>query len=84
MDICSHFIKDTHSRYHGLFLYYIAASECDVNNGGCDHFCTETIDSYTCSCYPGYTLEADGHNCTGKKLHLAHHIIPANASPLYY
>ena len=43
-----------------------AASECDVDNGGCDHYCTETIDNYTCSCYPGYTLQLDGHTCTGK------------------
>ena len=46
-----------------------AASECDVNNGGCDHYCMETLESYTCSCYPGYTLESDGHTCTGMYSH---------------
>ena len=25
----------------------------------------ETLESYTCSCYPGYTLEPNGHTCTG-------------------
>ena len=47
------------------FCYLSAANECDVNNGGCDHYCTETLESYTCSCYPGYTLESNGHTCTG-------------------
>ena len=42
-----------------------AASECDVENGGCDHYCTETIQSYICSCYPGYTLDTDQHTCIG-------------------
>ena len=50
-----------------LIFPILATSECDVGNGGCDHYCTETIDSYTCSCYEGYQLEADGHNCTGKR-----------------
>ena len=49
-----------------VLLTLSAASECDVDNGGCDHYCTETINNYTCSCYPGYTLQADGKTCTGK------------------
>ena len=48
-----------------LFFTLSAASECDINNGGCDHYCTETIQSYTCFCYPGYTLQLDGHTCIG-------------------
>jgi len=44
----------------------LADNQCEVNNGGCDHFCNETIKNYTCSCYPGYTLQQDGHSCTGK------------------
>ena len=54
-----------------FFLFFsffcdIAASECATENAGCDHYCTETLYSYTCSCYPGYTLEHDGHTCIGK------------------
>ena len=52
-----------------LILYHCppsAASECDVNNGGCDHYCTETIQSYVCSCYPGYKLDFDQHTCVGE------------------
>ena len=45
-----------------------AASECDVDNGGCDHYCTETIQSYFCSCYPGYTLDTDQHTCVGESI----------------
>ena len=44
---------------------HAAASECEMNNAGCDHYCTETLYSYTCSCYPGYTLQQDGHTCIG-------------------
>ena len=47
-------------------LIQLAASECNVDNGGCDHYCTETIQSYVCSCYPGYTLDTDQHTCTGE------------------
>ena len=49
-----------------VLIHHVAASECEVDNGGCDHYCTETLHSYTCSCYPGYTLEQDGHSCIGK------------------
>ena len=47
-------------------IYLTAASQCDIDNGGCDHFCNETIESYTCSCYPGYTLQEDEHTCVGE------------------
>ena len=49
------------------FLQSAAASECEINNAGCDHYCTETIESYSCSCYVGYTLDLDGHTCVGKQ-----------------
>ena len=39
--------------------------ECESNNGGCDHNCTDTHDSYTCSCTPGYALKDDQHTCEG-------------------
>ena len=40
-------------------------NECTTYNGACDHTCTNTEGSYTCSCNFGYQLENDGHNCTG-------------------
>lgn len=38
-------------------------NECLVNNGGCEHTCTNTDGSYTCSCDAGYKLQNDGHGC---------------------
>ena len=62
---------------HKLFLlcsklsdsyFHTAANQCEENNGGCDHFCNDTDTSYSCSCYPGYTLQQDGHTCLSKPL----------------
>ncbi|XP_060593354.1 fibrillin-1-like [Ruditapes philippinarum] len=36
------------------------ADNCDDTNGGC----TNTEGSFTCSCYTGHNLEADGYTCT--------------------
>ena len=52
--------------YMVIYSLSSAASECNIDNGGCDHYCTETIQNYTCSCYPGYTLQSNGYTCTGK------------------
>ena len=41
--------------------YRIAADQCVVNNGGCDHLCT----SNKCSCLSGYLLAEDGKHCEG-------------------
>ena len=41
-------------------------NECEVNNGGCEHNCSNIIYSYNCSCYPGYTLNStDEKTCWG-------------------
>ena len=47
-------------------MLHIDVDECATNNGGCDHYCTNTIGSFVCSCYPGYTLDGDGHTCLGE------------------
>ena len=39
--------------------------ECEVNNGGCDHKCTNTDGSFLCKCNKGYRLDADKRKCTG-------------------
>ena len=41
-------------------------NECATNNGSCDHICTNTNGSYTCSCYDGYSLLTNGYSCSGK------------------
>ncbi|XP_071787753.1 sushi, von Willebrand factor type A, EGF and pentraxin domain-containing protein 1-like [Asterias amurensis] len=37
--------------------------ECDGNNGGCAHECTNTVGSYYCQCSDGYALQSDSHSC---------------------
>ena len=34
-----------------------------MNNGGCDHNCVDTDESYYCECDPGYTLSDDRKTC---------------------
>ncbi|CAI5763386.1 peptide, CUB and EGF-like domain-containing 2 isoform X1 [Podarcis lilfordi] len=37
--------------------------ECQASNGGCDHFCRNTIGSFDCSCKKGYKLLTDEKSC---------------------
>ena len=40
--------------------------ECDSDNGGCQHTCTNTEGSYVCSCDSDkFELADDGHTCNG-------------------
>ena len=48
-----------------MTLYHLDINECTTNNGGCAHYCTNTLGNYSCFCDSGYTLNIDGHNCTG-------------------
>ena len=45
--------------------YALDINECTMNNGGCAQLCTNTPGSYQCNCNNGYTLNLDGHNCSG-------------------
>nr|XP_006818543.1 PREDICTED: fibrillin-3-like [Saccoglossus kowalevskii] len=38
-------------------------NECLDDNGGCEHICHDTHDSYVCQCNPGYTINPDGYSC---------------------
>lgn len=43
--------------------------ECENDyNGGCVHDCINIPGNYRCTCYDGFMLADDGHNCLGKTL----------------
>ena len=45
-------------------LSFIAdVDECRESNGGCEQRCVNFIGSYSCTCYHGYSLNADGRSC---------------------
>lgn len=59
-----------------LMLYLISKcvslsdmDECENDyNGGCVHDCINIPGNYRCTCYDGFMLADDGHNCLGKTL----------------
>lgn len=42
--------------------------ECEVHNGGCDHYCRNTIGSFECRCRKGFKLLTDERSCQGRTL----------------
>uniref|UniRef100_A0A674EHE0 Signal peptide, CUB domain, EGF-like 1 n=1 Tax=Salmo trutta TaxID=8032 RepID=A0A674EHE0_SALTR len=45
--------------------------ECENEyNGGCVHECINIPGNYRCTCYDGFMLAHDGHNCLGDYLHM--------------
>ena len=40
-------------------------NECEDNNGGCGHNCTNTDGNFECFCIDGYELDSDGATCLG-------------------
>lgn len=47
--------------------------ECQENNGGCDHFCRNTVGSFECSCQKGHKLLTDERSCQGQWLTAVDH-----------
>lgn len=48
-------------------VYFSDIDECDLEyNGGCVHECNNIPGNYRCTCYDGFNLAHDGHNCLGK------------------
>ena len=43
----------------------LVETSCDVNNGGCDHVCSDTGMGVSCHCREGYRLLSDGATCQG-------------------
>ena len=65
-----------HSNFK-LIFFSIDINECGTFNGGCEQTCNNTQGSYHCSCWNGYSLGTDQHNCSGKNSYcviiLLHH-----------
>ena len=58
--------------------------ECESNNGGCEHHCTNLIGTYQCSCWDGYTLEGpDQHLCTRKSQLLSSSVVTDASTSLH-
>jgi len=39
--------------------------ECEINNGGCQQRCNNSVGSYNCYCDDGFVLASDGKICNG-------------------
>lgn len=39
---------------------------CEINRGGCEHFCHQDSETIRCSCKEGYRLDEDGLSCSLK------------------
>lgn len=53
------------------FFAPVLAKRCDVNNGGCMHFC-ESMGNFgaKCSCATGYKLLEDGLSCDPESINI--------------
>ena len=41
-------------------------NECQIDNGNCEHMCTNSDGSFQCLCSRGYSLAPDNLKCDGK------------------
>lgn len=53
-------------------------NECLVNNGGCEHICTNSDGNFECSCQPGYDLGDDGLACIGMYIEFTYVVVTIN------
>ena len=49
-----------------ILLYFVDVNECTEFLSGCDHNCTNSIGSFSCSCKDGYVLHDNQRSCIGK------------------
>ena len=50
------------------YLSLSDVDECVADTDDCDHTCTNTEGSFTCSCQSGFSLDSDGGTCIGQPL----------------
>ncbi|KAK2718001.1 protein tolkin-like [Artemia franciscana] len=44
-------------------VYFSDKDECAIGNGGCQQECRNTLGSFHCACFNGYTLHENGYDC---------------------
>ncbi|XP_049604100.1 vitamin K-dependent protein C [Syngnathus scovelli] len=69
VDILQDYVCTCDQGYEGKYCQHArSATNCSVNNGDCDHECTESEDGLrrTCGCVDGYKLHDDGKSCVAK------------------
>ncbi|KAM9790666.1 vitamin K-dependent protein C [Syngnathus typhle] len=69
VDILQDYVCTCDQGYEGKYCQHaLSATNCSVNNGDCDHECTEREDGLrrTCGCVDGYKLHDDGKTCVAK------------------
>ena len=47
-------------------IHSLVFDVCDIENGGCEHNCTNIGSSYYCTCNSGYELHTDRITCHGE------------------
>ncbi|XP_064618038.1 tolloid-like protein 1 isoform X2 [Liolophura sinensis] len=58
------FVSDGSVQKSGFSASFIKEyDECKTDAHGCDHFCVNTLGSFTCQCKLGYELHSDGKKC---------------------
>ena len=49
-----------------LCVFHLDINECNLDDNGCQHICVNTEGTYHCECFPGFELDPDGFNCSGR------------------
>jgi len=63
VEVCG--MYSAYSWFFCLLDFVTDIDECQSNNGGCDHFCKNTVGSFDCSCRKGFKLLTDEKSCQG-------------------
>ena len=56
-----------------LMLLSLDINECEIDTDNCDHYCYNTIGSFSCYCENGYRLHENNATCNGMSLIMESH-----------